>query len=522
MIKKVVSLNLKVLAGIVILIVIIQLISAYALGFVAQDVLEKQFNDITKNNPMIKVVSHSYHRGIFSADSTTELTVNSSVLSTVLSALQKNESAVESSTNETFNIKYTTHIEHGFFAGSVNGYFYPTLAFARTQIVYQPNVSKILSKFFDKKTPLVIDNIVYLDKAGRFEVKSPSFSYDEALSEVKVIWQGLDLQIKYNKGFDTFTKQLSVPLFELSAPTKGTVVLKNLQYNSSFYVSKNDIKVGDTSLQINQLSINWEDKINLGFKLGKVLHNLTGVTSAELLNGIDVIDPNSVEVNNLSYATLSRDEDDFFSSKAIIHFDTLITNKKKYGPFDMNFSLDHIYSPAFSKLIDSVESMALVQSQTTDEEEQEDNNQILIKDLKKHFTPIFINSPVAKLDTFKLNTPDGLIDISGLATTRGFESADIEEQKKFMKKLVVNMHFSLPKPVLSYLLVLQMKYLLSSGNAQMDAQSSEALTKVVNILLDNQLNVWLKKGYLTNQNDILSTDVKVESGVLYLNGKVSE
>ena len=108
MLKKFFSLNLKVLFGLLIIVVVIQLISAYLLGFIAQDVLEKQFTDLTKDSRMIKVVSHSYHRGLFNSDSTTELVVNSSVMSTLFSALQKNESGVDLGSNNTFTIKYNT------------------------------------------------------------------------------------------------------------------------------------------------------------------------------------------------------------------------------------------------------------------------------------------------------------------------------------------------------------------------------------------------------------------------------
>ena len=115
--------------------------------------------------------------------------------------------------------------------------------------------------------------------------------------------------------------------------------------------------------------------------------------------------------------------------------------------------------------------------------------------------------------------PSGLISINGMVTTHGFESTDINDQVKFMSKIYADAHLAVPKPVLSYLLFLQMKYFLSAGNAQIDEQSSKALSQLVNILLDNQLQVWLKKGYMTQESSVLSTNIKFESSVIYLNDK---
>ena len=132
-------------------------------------------------------------------------------------------------------------------------------------------------------------------------------------------------------------------------------------------------------------------------------------------------------------------------------------------------------------------------------------------------TPIFVATPKVILNNFSLITPSGKISLSGFATTHDFVASDMNNQDKFMQKLLVNVNFSIPKPILAYLFLLQMKYFLTAGNAQMDQQSSDALAKVVNILLDNQLQVWLKKGYLTESNNLLSSTISLESGVVSLN-----
>ena len=122
------------------------------------------------------------------------------------------------------------------------------------------------------------------------------------------------------------------------------------------------------------------------------------------------------------------------------------------------------------------------------------------------------------MNKFNLATPNGVIDLSGMITPRDFKPEDMDDSVEFMKKFVVNFNFSLPKPVLSYLFLMQMKYYLTAGNAQMDQQSSESLVKLVNILLDSQLNTWVKKGYLTQDANIIASKLVFESGEVSLNG----
>ena len=98
----------------------------------------------------------------------------------------------------------------------------------------------------------------------------------------------------------------------------------------------------------------------------------------------------------------------------------------------------------------------------------------------------------------------------------------MNDESKFMEHLVMDAKISIPRPIISYLFVLQMQYLLSAGNAQIDQQSSDALTKVVNILLDNQISIWGKKGFIIEKDGLLSTHIVMKDGKVLLNDKQSE
>ncbi|MBP9742237.1 MAG: YdgA family protein [Burkholderiales bacterium] len=517
MLKKMYQLKLKIIVIMLFSLVLLQLITAYFFGYTTERQMNAQFQRMT-SSPFIEVRHRQYHRGIFSSDLTAEISLNSRVLSTVLNILPQNyNESLVSNINKNYSIRYTTHIEHGIFSGILNGYFVPTIAYARTSIIYPDQIVNVLNKFFNNQPPVVVDNIIYLDKSGRFKIHSPKFDYAEAVSGVKVIWGGLDAVIKYNDAFDRFKINLGVPNFELIAPTKGTIVIKNLTYKSEVGDSPNKIKVGNAILQLGLAKVEWKDHIKINFKIGDILHMLSGISSAEFLNGIDAIDPDNFLFTNVSYRSNSQDENNFFQASGTINIESIITNNKIYGPMNIDLSVSHVASAPFNQLIEKlIQVNAMNESSTLD---QDKNRELLISTLKQYFIPILVESPVLKLNDFSLAMPDGLVTITGYATTAGFTPADMETQQKFMRKLVLDMHLSVPKPILSYMFVLQMRYLLSAGNAQMDKQSSEALTKVVNILLDNQINIWTKKGYLTNNNGQLGTHMHIESANIYFNDK---
>ncbi len=516
MLKKVLKIKLKVVTSVIIILILAQVVTAYFFGVIAEKQLNLQFKHMTDSS-MITVVKHDYHRGWFSSDETVTLAVNSQFLKNIANLLPSADKESAITLNKTdYVVNYSTHITNGVFAGWLHGKIYPTIAYADTRVVLPEKLNKILNKFFDGKPAFKINNVVFLNKAGKYIITSPSFNYDEALSGVKVSWGGLDLEIAYNDKFNQFENNLEAPFFAMIAPTKGELSFSGLNYNSVSSYSVNQIKVGTTDFNLTSLKVQLLESNITQFKLGEAVHLLTGINSVDFLNGIDAINPTDFTISRVHYNSLSNDQKNLFSASAKAGFESITSNSNNYGPMNFDLDIGHIDAPAFSKLAD------LLNSAASEDQSTSVNRDKTIAQLKTTMLPILVNSPLITLNEFKLKTPSGLISLAGSATTHNFESADMSEQSKFMQKLSLKMGFNVPKPVLAYFFVLQMKYFLTSGNAQMDKQSSDALVKVVNILLDNQLSVWLKKGYLKESANELSSTIAMESGVVTLNGVVTK
>ena len=512
MLKKILKIKLKALGALAMGLILAQLISAYFFGVIAEKQLELQFKHFS-NSSVIRVIKHEYARGWLNSTETVVLAVNNQFIKNVLNVLPNaNKESISSLSTDVYQISYTTRINHGLLAGWLHGNILPTLAYTTTKVTFPTKINTILSKFFNGQDPLEIDNILYLNKAGKYSLYSPRFNYAEALSGVKVTWGGLLMTIAYNQEFNKFKNSLQLPLFELDAPTKGNLRLNNLNYASNSEYSRNNIKVGTTQLTLAGLTVEFKESNNLQLKFGEVVHLLTGVNSADFLNGIDAVNPSDFAINNVSYSSWSKDVNNFFSTNAQANFESLTTNNTSYGPLYFDLSLEHIAAPEFSHLLDSLNNIA------GQDQNNPDNRLRTIKLLKTDLTPILSQQPLISLNSLKIKTPDGEINLSGTISSKNFVADDMTNQDKFTKKMLVQLKFSIPKPILAYLFVLQMKYFLTAGNAQMDKQSSDALTKVVNILLDNQLQVWLKKGYLNESANLISSRITMESGVFALNG----
>lgn len=512
MLKKIVKINLKVVGVIVFGLIFAQVVTAYFFGVMAEKQLNFQFKKLT-DNQFIKVIDYSYSRGWFVSTESVTLEFNNQGIKNIVQFLPiKSQESNLKSMDSSYRISYTSKITNGIFAGWMNGSIMPTIAYSRTNLILPESIDKVLKTFFKEEKPIELSTILYLNDSGKYKIYSPSFNYEEALSGVKVAWGGLSLDVSFNENFDKFRSDLEAPFFTLSAPTKGSFAFTNLDYNSNSSRSINDIKVGDTDFKLASLKVNLNESNDVNFKLGQIVNTVTGINSVEFLNGIDVIDPTDTSITNAHYHSHSSDENNYFSAHILAEFESLNSAKKTYGPLVFDFDIKHIRADKFSAVADLLSHQA-----TLDAKDQEIGRAKMLESLKANMLPILIESPIAQINKLTLKVPSGLISIDGMVTTHDFESADMQDQAKFMSKITANVNLSVPKPVLSYLLLLQMKYFLSAGNAQMDEQSSQALSQLVNILLDNQLQVWLKKGYMKQQESNLSTTINLESGTIYLN-----
>lgn len=487
------------------IIVALQTISSYLFGVFAKETLDKQFNTFASQG-LLKVKSRVYHRGLFSSTENVELSFNNQLVAQFINSLPSTKTKINLD-NVDISIKYVSSIQQGLFAGVLHGKLVPTIAYVQSDVVMSKDLQNILQQFFGKDKPIAISNTIYLNKSGVFNFYSPSFDYSEALSGVKVNWLGMKGKVAYNANLTAFDSKFALPGFSFSAPTKGEFSFDNLVYKSSGEYSVNNIKVGSTEINLESVAVNLTESDNQSMKLGAIINKFTGLSAADFVDSIDVIDPTKFTISNLAYKSSSSDEDGFYSSSIVGSIEAVQSKGKTYGPMNLDLAFSHIASPALNKVFDLLANMNQMESMNQDER---------IELLKNTVAPVLIQSPKIVLNDFSITTPSGKIEINGNATTKNFVESDVLDTSAFLSKISADINVSVPRSTLAYIILIQMQYMLGGG--QMDVDSTKALTKIVDILLNNKVNAWVKEGYLKQDGEIVSTSIKLESGETYLNG----
>lgn len=504
MLKQFLKYKLLTLLIILSLLGITQLITAYFFSNDTETILNNQLKKLT-NSSLIEVVRYKYNKGLFLSSSDIELKINPKMLQLLNIISTKNN---ESYSN--LHLKYHNNIISGIFAGILTGHLTPTLSVIETDIKFESNLHRTLTKFFNNKKPLIITNIIKLDHSGEFIITSPTFNYEEELSKVNLNWGGLSFNIQYDKNFNNFIKDLNIPRIKFNVPTKFNINLKSLNYNSNMMLSPNNISIGNNKLKLTNLSLHTESGILSNVSFTNILTSLTGIKINEFIQDFNLSNSYDLTISKLNYVTNSDDNNNYFSSHATINLESISFNSYLFGPLNIDFETSHIDAKAFSELINLLNDKILNNNQ---------DHEQFIELLKNKFTPILIKSPVIKLNNFNLVTNKGNIYIKAIITTKGFESIDITSQDLFLKKIYFATNFSIPKEIFNYLLIMQMKYFLNFGNAEVDDQSYQALSEVITILLDNQIKKWKKNKYIKEDNGIISSSIIVDGNNLTVTDK---
>ena len=503
MLKKFLKYKLLVLFIILLLLGITQLITAYLFSKDTEKILNNQLEKLT-NSSLIEVVDYKYHRGLFVSSSDVELKINTKLLQ-LLNKISMNHQDNESY----FKLKYHNTIKSGILTGILIGHFVPTLSIVETNIELESNLNKTLNKFFDNKQPISVTNIIKLNHSGEFIITSPAFNYEEELSKVNLSWGGLLFNIKYDRNFNDFIKKLSIPYIKFNIPNKFNLNLESLNYISNMLLSSNNISVGNNKLNLDNLYLHTESGILSDINLSNILTSLTGIRVNDFIEDFNLSNSYNLNISQLDYKTNSTDVNNYFSSHALIKIESILFNGYLFGPLNIDFEISHINAKGFSNLINLFNN--------TNDHNQ--NHEQFIELLKNKFVPILIESPIIKLNNFNLVTNKGNVDIKGMITTKNFESIDITSQNLFFKKIYFQTSFSIPKEIFNYLLIMQIKYFLNFSNTEVDDQSYQALSEVINILLDNQIKKWEKNKYIKENNGIISSSIILDENSLTVSDK---
>ncbi len=497
-IKKVLIQLISILLLVLFACSLLHILSCYFLINIANAQLNKQFQKVV-NSGFIKSYSINKTHHLLSTDENIVLIINPKSINVVLDKfatqqpLQNNGLVKNLNDASDIKISYHNKISYGLFSGVLHGNFIPMIAFVKTEIEYPPEVNSIFHKIFGKDAPVTIYNSIFLDKSGQYSISSPKFYYEEAVSGIKVVSQGISLTIRYDSTLTQFYYKLNIPFLLLNIPTILNSELNNLLYTSQ--VKHLDSIIADTKTSLSFSKFNLQiQKIddNVRSKIEAICSYFSGISYLKTIENIAFDSFSNFGIDNLSYKFFMHGEDKFVNSSVVVTAGNLSSNSKNYKNLKFDINIDHIFADSFYKLLD-------------------ENQNSITPDL---LLTIANNNPSIKINEISLDSEDGHTNINGIIN---IQKSNITEVDAIFDNIHAEINMKLPKAFLSYLFLLHMKYFLISQNTELDKTSEKTFNKILSLLFNTQIKIWIKKSFINNDNGILSTKLVLDDGELYLN-----
>jgi uncharacterized protein YdgA (DUF945 family) len=481
--------------------------AAFWAGIKAEDTLEEQHRMLA-SLPIFKVKSHTYERGWFSSQETTELVINRRLTGPYEGMLPDNIRPLLGST-----IRFTNTVKHGPFPDLANFDLRPASAIVTTRFDMSDSTRKTLALFFGDKEPITVTNRLGFGGGGELKIDIPAFDYEEALSGVKVKWQGFTLNVDYSHGFRQYRTDASSPSFSLEAASKGMVHFDGVRYISDIRPGATGVKLGTSELTVNNVQFNWKDSIPYSIKLNDLVYLLTRVHVGEFINPSGEFKPSNVSLKGLHYQIVTSEEDPYINSRGKLGFDTFSYNDQVYGPMRLDVSANHLHGPTLLKLdqaisqipIEGVDPVALRKS--------------YVSTVKKYGLPLLENDPRLVVNDFYLKMPAGEASLKGQLALNGLKDSDLKDPLLVLKRVQVNAQMSLPRQTLESLVVTQARNLFTVDQSAEDQPNLKEIDDLAKSLLDNQLAQWIQEGYIQQDKGQISTRVDYQNGELRISQK---
>ncbi|BEV71606.1 MULTISPECIES: YdgA family protein [unclassified Paludibacterium] len=481
--------------------------AAYWAGIKAEDTLEQQHRMLA-SLPLFKVKSHTYERGWFSSQETTELVFNRRLTGPYEGMLPDNIRPMLGAT-----IRFTNTVKHGPFPGLGSFDLRPARALVTTRFDMSDSTRKTLALFFGDKEPITVVNRLGFGGGGELKVDIPAFDYEEALSGVKVKWKGFSLAVDYQQGFKQYQTEANSPSFSLEAASKGTIHFDGVRYVSDIRPGSTGVKLGTSELTVSNVQLNWKDSIPYSIKLNDLVYLLTRMHVGEFINPSGEFKPSSVTLKGLHYQIVTSEEDPYINSRGKLGFDTFSYNDQVYGPMRLDVSANHLHGPTLVKLDQAISQLPIEGMDAATLRKS------YISTIKKYGIPLLENDPRLVVNDFYLKMPSGEATLKGQLALKGFREADLKDPLQVLRRFQVAASVSLPRQTLENLVVTQARNLFTVDQSAEDQPNLNEIDDLAKNLLDSQLAQWADQGFIQVNKGQINTSIDYHDGALSVSHK---
>ncbi len=479
----------------------------YYLGIKAEESLNEQQKLLAQSN-LLSIESHSYERGWFSATETTVVRLKPTLLHNVRAYLPDNLKTV---LNEPITL--VNHIKHGPFAAGLT----PVRAQVDTEFQYRPEAAKVLARFFGEQAPVTLRNTVYLGGSGKIDIQVPAFDYEE-LSGIAVNWKGFNGNTDYSAGFDTYRHDYNAPALHIKLADQGDAAFENLRIRTETTDGSNRLALGSSNFTLDKFSVRWNQGVDYNVKLNELVNLVTNLQIGAFINPTGTIAPSIIVVDKLQFDTQTRENGERIDSEGRFQFQNLTYGNEQYGPLDINVAAEHLDAKGLLAIRSKLAELA------AKEMSEEQIRAELLQTAKTEAVGLFTNNPVLKVNTFRFQMPEGLVDVNGELRFNGLAAADMNDFAAMIRKTQAQFDMKLPQKLLEQLAINQASNLfsvnpedLAEGRASLDD-----INETLRLMVDSTIQSMQREGYLTLDNGVVNTRIELAENTLKLNGKVFE
>ena len=480
----------------------------YYFGIKAQQSLEEQ-HKILSDTFFFDVVSHNYERGWFSATETTVIRFHPALLTNLSGQIPANIKTVLDKP-----ITIVNHVKHGLFADG----FTPVRASVTSEFQYDPEVQKVLSRFFNDKVPVTMKNTIYLNGSGKLETNVSPFEYEE-LSGIKLDWKGMQSQVDYQSGFKSYTSQYQIPLLKAVLADKGDIALEDLSIKTHTQEGKTGVDLGSTDVKLGKFSIAWKENIDYNFRINELINMVTDLQIGAFINPTGTIAPSNINVEKLSYQAQTTEKDEqFVDSEGHFTFEKLNYGTEQYGPLDVNISAEHLDGKSLTALKKRWEQIY------TDKIPEGQAQDMILEAVRKEGADLFVHNPVFKIKSFNFTAPSGYIKVNGDVQFNGLQKNDLNDFNMLLKKMRANVNFDVSNQLLEQFAISQARGLFATDDASAsatnpDPKALEDVNETIRLMVAGTVKSLAEDGYVKQSNNTIQTNVLLENNQVKLNGK---
>lgn len=493
---------LAIISTIVLLLSLIILGLPYYLGGKAQQSLEEQRVLLSKNAFLI-VEKHEYERGWFTSTETMQVRFKPSFFGAIQQQLPDNVRTVLQQPITVIN-----HVRHGLFANSIR----PVRAFVYTEFKFTPQAEQILARFFGKEIPIRLENTLNLTNGGKMHLVIPKFNYEE-LSGIKINWQGLESIIDYTQGFTSYDSHTSSPGLDVILATKGNVSYQELLLNSHTENGHTSISLGNSDLKIKNVVFEWKDDADTKIRLDQLVNLVTDLQIGAFINPTGGNIPSKIGIENLQFTTKTTEQNKWINSNGKFGFAKLHYGSDNYGPLNIDVSAEHLDAASLAALKNKITQIS------TQYLNNEQLYEAMVNAVRNEGLGLFTNNPNFKLNSFKLQMPQGLVDIHGYLSFKNLLAGDLQQLGLMLNKTESEIDFAIPQALLENIAVSQARSLFTVDQSAGGVEALEDIDQTIRLMIDSVVKSMQSRGFILVENGVVKTHLQLNKGKLHLNGK---